>query len=234
MPYRNMTLAEIAEHIGMDARDVKLLADRGVLPGRLIGGEWRFNRFQMLEWLQREMHTLDQRHVQNLDRAMSKTDDEAVISNLLATEAIDMSLPARSRPSVLRELVSLAEQTDMVYNRAEIIDALEQREALASTALPGGIALPHPRRPLPYATAEPMLCLARVPAGIPYGAPDGRLTDLFVLVCCHDERQHLLALARLALLLNSDLPQALREADGPEEALTLVLATERQMLRKRG
>ena len=79
-----------------------------------------------------------------------------------------------------------------------------------------------------------MLCLARVPAGIPYGAPDGRLTDLFVLVCCHDERQHLLALARLALLLNSDLPQALREADGPEEALTLVLATERQMLRKRG
>ena len=233
MPYRNMTLAEIAEHIGMDARDVKLLADRGVLPGRLIGGEWRFNRFQMLEWLQREMHTLDQRHVQNLDRAMSKTDDEAVISNLLATEAIDMSLPARSRPSVLRELVSLAEQTDMVYNRAEIIDALEQREALASTALPGGIALPHPRRPLPYATAEPMLCLARVPAGIPYGAPDGRLTDLFVLVCCHDERQHLLALARLALLFNSDLPQALRETNDAEEALEIVLDTERQMLRKR-
>ncbi|MBU0637365.1 MAG: PTS sugar transporter subunit IIA [Planctomycetes bacterium] len=233
MPYRNMTLAEIAEHIGMDARDVKLLADRGMLPGQLIGGQWRFNRIQMLDWLQREMHSLDRRHIQNLDRAMSRTDDEAVISNLLATEAIDMSLPARSRPSVLRELVSLAERTDMVYNRAEIIDALEQREALASTALPGGIALPHPRRPLPYATAEPMLCLARVPAGIPYGAPDGRLTDLFVLVCCHDERQHLLALARLALLFNSDLPQALREADGPEEALTLVLATERQMLRKR-
>ncbi len=233
MPYRNMSLAEIARHIGMDAREVKRLADRGILPGQLIGGEWRFNRFQMLEWLQREMHTLDQRHVQNLDRAMSKTDDEAVISNLLATEAIDMNLPARSRPSILRELVSLAERTGMVYHRAEVIEALEQREALASTALPGGIAFPHPRRPLAYATAEPMLCLARVPAGIPYGAPDGRLTDLFVLVCCHDERQHLLALARLALLFNSDLPQALRETNHAEEALEIVLDTERQMLRKR-
>ena len=233
MPYRNMSLAEIARHIGMDAREVKRLADRGILPVQLIGGEWRFNRFQMLEWLQREMHTLDQRHVQNLDRAMSKTDDEAVISNLLATEAIDMNLPARSRPSILRELVSLAERTGMVYHRAEVIEALEQREALAPTALPGGIAFPHPRRPLAYATAEPMLCLARVPAGIPYGAPDGRLTDLFVLVCCHDERQHLLALARLALLFHSDLPQALRETNDAEEALEIVLDTERQMLRKR-
>ena len=171
MPYRNMTLAEIAKHIGMDAREVKRLADKGVLPGRLIGGQWRFNRIQMLDWLQREMHTLDRRHIQNLDRAMSSTDHETVVSNLLATEAVDMNLAARSRPSVLRELVNLAERTGMVYHRAEIVDALEEREALASTALPGGIALPHPRRPLPYATAAPLLCLARVPAGIPFGAP---------------------------------------------------------------
>ena len=86
--------------------------------------------------------------------------DRGLAQNL-ATEAIDMQLPARSRPSVLRELVSLAERTGMVYHRTEIVEALEAREALASTALPGGIAFPHPRQPLAYATAEPMLCLAR-------------------------------------------------------------------------
>jgi len=228
-----MTLAEIARHIGMDAREVKKLANRGVLPGRLIGGEWRFNRMQMLEWLQREMHSLDERHIHNLDRALSEKDEEAVISNFLATEAIDMFLPARSRPSVLRELVKLAQKTEMVYDPDGIIEALEKREADAPTALPGGIAFPHPRQPLPYATAEPMLCLARVPAGIPYGAPDGRLTDLFILVCCHDEREHLLALARLALVFNSDLPEALREAEDAEEALECILETERTLLRKR-
>ena len=233
MPFRNMSLAEIARHIGMDAREVKRLADRGILPGRLIGGEWRFNRFQMLEWLQREMHTLDQCHIQNLDRAMSRTDDETVVSSLLATEAVGMSLPAKSRPSAIRELVGLAEQTGMVYHRTEIIEALEARESLASTTLPGGIAFPHPRRPLAYATAEPMLCLARIPAGIPYGAPDGRLTDLFVLVVSHDERQHLHVLARLSQMFVTDLPVALRETDDAEVALTLVLQTERQLLARR-
>jgi PTS system nitrogen regulatory IIA component len=225
-----MTLAELARHIGMDAREVKRLAKRGVLPGRLIGGEWRFNRYQMLDWLQREMHSLDRRHIQNLERAMSDADDEAVISSLLATEAVDMSLPAKSRPSVLRELVELADRTGMVYDRKEILNALEQREALGSTALPGGMAFPHPRRPLPHATAEPLVCLARVPAGIPFGATDGRLTDVFVLICCHEERQHLQTLARLALLFNSGLLQELRAEDDAEGALESILHTERELL----
>jgi PTS system nitrogen regulatory IIA component len=233
MPYRNMTLPELAHHIGMDAREVKRLADRGVMPGMRVGGEWRFNRAQMLDWLQREMHTLDARHIHNLDRALSTPGDEAVICGLLASEAVDMNLPAKSRASVLRELVSLAERTGMVYNRAEIIEALEEREALGPTGLPGGLAFPHPRRPLPYATAEPMVCLARVPAGIPFGAPDGRLTDLFVLICSHDDRQHLLVLARLALLFDSDLRDALRQAADAEGAVQLVVETEREMLRKR-
>ena len=232
MPYSNMTLPELARHIGMDAREVKRLADRGVLPGRLIGGEWRFNRAQLLEWLQREMHALDEKHVRNLDRAMSETEDEVVIESLLATEGIDMALPARSRPSLLRELVVLAERTGLVWDAPAIVEALEEREELAPTALAGGLALPHPRQPLPHATAEPFICMARVPAGIPFGAPDGKLTDLFVFVCCHDERQHLLALARLALIFNSNLPQDLREIDDAEDALALMIDTERQVLQQ--
>lgn len=233
MPYRNMTLTELAKHIGMDAREVKRMADRGVLPGRLIGGEWRFNRIQMLEWLQSEMHTLDQRHVQNLDRAMSDYRDDAIIETMLATEAVEMNLAARSRASVIREMVGLCERTGMVYDRDELISALEERESLAPTALPGGLAFPHPRNPLPFATAEPLICLARVPAGVPFGGPDGRLTDIFVLVCCHDERQHLRTLARLALIFNSGLADELRDAESPDEALEIILRTERQVLSRR-
>jgi len=233
MAYRNMTLPELARHIGMDAREVKRLADRGVLPGMRVGGEWRFNRAQMLDWLQQRMHTLDRRHLRNLDRAMSYGDDDAVICRLLASEAVEMRLQAKSRPSVLRELVRLAGRTGMVYDPAGIVAALEEREALGSTALAGGFAFPHPRRPLPYATAEPLICLARVPAGIPFGAPDGRLTDLFALICCHDDRQHLLALARLARLFSGELPDALRQVEAAAEALALIIDCERQLLRQR-
>lgn len=228
MPYRNISLEELARHIGMDARIVRRLAEKGTLPGQMVGGEWRFNRAQLLDWLQREMHTLDEVHVRNLERAMREQGDagDRVIGAYLASEAVEMYLPAKSRPSVLRELVRLAERTGLVYDAAEIIASLEEREALAPTALPRGIAFPHPRRPLPYATAEPLVCLGRIPGGVPFGAPDGRLTDLFVLVCANDERQHLGILARLAMMFSTDLPAKLREVETSPEALELMLATE--------
>jgi PTS system nitrogen regulatory IIA component len=231
MPYRNMTLAELARHIGMDAREARRLADRGVLPGHLIGGEWRFNRTQMLEWFQREMHTLDERHLRNLERAMSGGPAAPGFSTLLPPEAVDMSLRARSKASVLRELVALAERSGLVYDRGAIVAALEEREELCSTGLAGGFAFPHPRRPLPYALSESLLCLARVPGGVPFGAPDGRLTDLFVLVCAQEEREHLKTLARLSLMFHrADLAARLRDAESNDEALKIVLIAERDAL----
>jgi PTS system nitrogen regulatory IIA component len=221
-----MTLEELARHIGMDARLLRRWANRGKLPGQMVGGEWRFNRAQMLDWLQREMHTLDEVHLRNLERAMRDQDSDRVIGAYLAREGIDMNLPAKSRASVLRELIRLAQNTGLVYDAASIIESLEEREALAPTALPRGIAFPHPRRPLPFATAEPLVCLARVPAGIPFGAPDGRLTDLFVLVCATDERQHLGILARLAMMFTTDLPARLRETETADAALQMMLETE--------
>ncbi|MCK4340529.1 MAG: PTS sugar transporter subunit IIA [Phycisphaerae bacterium] len=231
MPYRNMTLDQLARHMGMDARILRKWAEKGKLPGRMIGGEWRFNRAALLDWLQREMHSFDDEHIRSLERAMREAREGRLIGAYLATEAVEMTLPARTRASVLRELVRVAERTGLVYCAAEIVLALEDREALGSTALPRGIAFPHPLRPLTYATAEPLVCLARVPAGIPFGAPDGKLTDLFVLVCANDERLHLGLLARLAMMFNTDLPDALRQADDADEALQLMLETEAAVLR---
>jgi PTS system nitrogen regulatory IIA component len=228
--YRNMTLEELARHIGIDARVVRKWAEKGKLPGQLIGGEWRFNRATLLDWLQQKMHTLDEQHIRNLERAMREGADNRLIELYLATEAVEMNLPAYTRASVLRELVRLAERTGLVYNGPEIVAALEQREAMGPTALPRGLAFPHPRRPLAYATAEPVVCLARVPQGVPFGAPDGQLTDIFVLVCAPDDRLHLGLLARLAMMFNSDLPDALRQVDDSRAALELMLRKEAEVV----
>lgn len=233
MAYRNMSLDELARHIGMDARIVKKWADRGRLPGVMVHGQWRFNQAKMLDWLQQKIHSFDRQHIRNLESAMSDGRGEQILGELLPPEAIDMNLPAKSRASVLRKLVRLSERTGLVYDPDEILKAVQEREELYSTALPNGLAIPHPRRPLPYATAEPLVCLARIPAGIPFGAPDGWLTDLFIFVCSHDERQHLCVLARLALMLSGDLPRALRETDDPNEALELILQAEATLINRR-
>jgi nitrogen PTS system EIIA component len=231
MPYRNMSLEEFARHVGMDAREVRKLADRGHLPCQKIGGEWRFNRARVTEWLQQEMPSLEEHRLIEVERAMASgdpVDEQAlIVTDLMGIEGIDLYLPAKTRNSVMRELVQLLGNTDLLWDEKAVLEAVEQREQMCSTALPNGIAIPHPRQPLPYATAEPVICLGRVPAGIAFGSPDRRMTDLFFLICNHDDRYHLRVLARLMRMLDEATLDTLRTVETPADALTALVQAER-------
>ena len=114
--------------------------------------------------------------------------------------------------------------------RKGLLDSVVERESLGSTGLPNGLAIPHPRQPLPYATAEPLICLGRVQAGIFFEARDGVMSDLFVLICSHEDRQHLQVLARLMRMFDEKLLADLRSTDDAETALEMVLAKEEQVI----
>ncbi len=229
-----MTLEELARHIGMDVREVAKLADKGKLPGHKVSGQWRVNRAQVTEWLQQEAHTLTQAQLESLDRAMGDGDDQSIVGARLGAEGIDMHLHARSKPSVLRELIGLAERTGLVWDKDGLLAALQEREGLCSTGLPNGIAIPHPRQPMPYATGEPLVCIGRVQAGVVFDAPGGVLTDLFFLLLSHDDRQHLQVLARLMRMLDETTLAALRETEDEEEVLQLILDREQAVITQQG
>jgi excisionase family DNA binding protein len=46
-----LTLADAAELLRIDEQTVAKAAERGELPGRKLGGEWRFARSAVLRWL---------------------------------------------------------------------------------------------------------------------------------------------------------------------------------------
>jgi mannitol/fructose-specific phosphotransferase system IIA component (Ntr-type) len=84
---------------------------------------------------------------------------------------------------------------------------------------------------LPYAIAEPILAVARTTQGIVFGAPDGRLTDLFFLTASQDDRHHLHILARLCRMLYEEVfVDRLREAETPQEMLELMKEREVEVL----
>jgi nitrogen PTS system EIIA component len=142
-------------------------------------------------------------------------------------------LAASTRASVLKELVGLAEQSWQVYDADAVLDAVRQREEMASTALPSGVAIPHPRRPLPSALGESVLAYARTASGIPFGAPHGVLTDMFFLICCRDDRTHLRVLARLTrLFLRPGFLDELRAAETASDSWECIVSAEQQLLQK--
>lgn len=232
MPFQNMSLEDFAKHVGLDAREVKKLAERDKIPAQKVGGKWRFNRAEVTEWLQQEMLNLDidQNRLKAIEQAMSEAGsrdiDQHLVTAKMSVKGIELNLPARTKSSVLLELVGLADRTGLVWDAPGLLTALQAREGLCSTALPKGIAIPHPRQPMPYVSSEPFICFARVNKGIGFGSPFGDLTDLFFLICCHDDRHHLHVLARMMRMLSDDVIIGLRNAATPEDALALLIERE--------
>lgn len=235
MPYQNMTLEDFARHVGLRVDEVRKLAERGKLPGQKIGGQWRFNRARVTEWLQQEIPSYAHDRLVDLEWAMggrdAATDDAGmIVSDLVGLEAVEVAFAANTKASVIRELVTLADRTGLLYDREGLLDAIEQREALCSTALPNGVAIPHPRQPMPYVSAEPFICAARPTRGIPFGSSYGGLTHLFFLICCHDDRHHLRVLARLMRILDPPTIESLLAADTAEAFLRQLIEQEERVV----
>ncbi len=51
-----MTLQEVARYLGLHAMTVYKLTREGRVPAAKIGGQWRFKRDVLDEWLETQMH----------------------------------------------------------------------------------------------------------------------------------------------------------------------------------
>jgi PTS system nitrogen regulatory IIA component len=230
-----MTLDEVARMLGADVRRIERMAKRGEIPCQKVGGRLRFNRAEITEWLQRSMGGMSHDHLAEVDAGITTQrqtqQDEAIITPLLRIEAVSTNLGSRTKNSTLRELAALAEKTGQVLDAQALLEAVIHREELFSTAIERGIAIPHPRRPLPDAIAEPILVVARTSHGMAFGAPDGRLTTLFFLTASRDDRHHLHILARLCRMLHDeDFVNRLEAAETAREMIDLMTQRELEVL----
>ena len=52
MPHSDFDLSGLARYLHLTPQQVGKLADRGKLPGRKVGGEWRFAKADIHHWLE--------------------------------------------------------------------------------------------------------------------------------------------------------------------------------------
>jgi PTS system nitrogen regulatory IIA component len=171
-----------------------------------VAGEWRFSAAEIHHWLEERIGLSDDDALVQmegaLDRATGFTNpDEISIAELLRPEAIEVPLDARTRASVVVKMTELAARTHLLWDPETMAEAVRAREEMHSTALDNGVALLHPRRPMPAILAEAVLAIGITPGGIPFGARGG-LTDIFFLICATSDHEHLRILARLSRVIN--------------------------------
>jgi nitrogen PTS system EIIA component len=228
-----MDVEQLAVFLQRDAREVQKWASRGYLPAHKVSGQYRFHPVEINHWLETQMHAYTEQELSRLEQGAAGRgpDQQPLITTMLSEATIAVPLAASTRASVLRELVKVAEQSWQIYDPEAVLEAIRQREDLGTTALESGIAIPHPRRPLPNALGESIIAFGRIVNPIPFGAPHGGLTDMFFLVCCRDDRTHLRVLARLSrLLLRPGFIDELRAMPTAGEAFRIIETAEQDLV----
>lgn len=227
-------VAELAAYLHMMPAQISRLAERGKLPARRVGGNWRFSRPEVVQWLEERMGVSDDDELAAMETQLERGNPPEAASIALEAicplEAVAAPLPARTRGKVISAMCELAASTGLLWDAVKMADAVSAREALHSTALDCGAALLHPRRPLPALLAEAVLALGVTPQGIPFGGASGGLTDVFFLICATSDHEHLRILARLSrILTDHDWLHALRHAPDAAAAHRMLLQRDAEL-----
>lgn len=225
MSQDRLDLQKLASYLHVAPERVQRMADRGRLPGRKVGGQWQFSQAEIHHWLEERIGASDDEELEKVEGVLQRAtphESAPLISELLLPGAVEPSLPARTRGSVVDKMCALAASTGMLWEPEKMASAVRAREHLHPTALDNGVALLHPRRPMPSLLAQEFLAFGRTQQGIPFGGSRG-LTDLFFLILSVNDASHLRVLARLSRLLTGDeLVNSLRQAQDEAEMRALI------------
>ncbi|HVU34145.1 MAG TPA: PTS sugar transporter subunit IIA [Opitutaceae bacterium] len=236
MPHRTFTIEEVTDYLHLLPGDVERLMKEAELPHAIRGGRAVFQRSEIDEWASKRIlglpgKRLDVYHAKSVRGTRQIFPHLALIPELLQPAYIDLTLPSKTRASVVREMVALADRTGRVLDARELLTSIEQREELCPTALPGGLALLHSRHHSDFRFEGSFIVLGRTIQGIPFGAPDGRPTDIFFLICCEDDRIHLHTLARLCMMAQkTDAIAAIRAANDAAGVYETLVVSEQAVL----
>lgn len=199
------------------------------LPAREIGGQYRFNRAELLEWATTRQVSISSEIFNGEGREAGAL---PVLSEALAAGGIFHGVGGANREAVLRAVVETLPFPGEV-DRELLLDVLLAREALGSTGVGDGIAIPHVRNPVIVHVSQAMIGLCFLSQPIEFGALDGKPVHALFTLISPTVRIHLHLLSRLAFALRDDgFKSAVARQAPQEEIMKAARLAERGLVQK--
>ena len=143
------------------------------------------------------------------------------IQDLLRKDVMLLDLQATEKTAVIEEMIKSLVDHGYVTDFETFKEGILAREALTSTGLGEGIAMPHSKN---SAVKEATVLFAKSNKGVDYESLDGQPTDLFFMIAAPEGANdtHLAALAELSQYLMKDgFADKLRKVSSPDEVIAL-------------
>jgi PTS system nitrogen regulatory IIA component len=194
-----LTVHEAAKLLNTSERTVYRWIREGAIPCQRVNDHYRFHRAELLEWATaRGMLTAVDAFPPS--RPMTEVPLPRFAA-ALQTGGVHYHVEGADRESALRAMVKLMPLEDEA-DRDLLLDVILAREALGSTGVGDGIAIPHVRSPIVLHTTSPSITLSFLDHPIDFGAIDGRPVHTFFSLVTVTIRSHLYLLSRLSAALH--------------------------------
>jgi PTS system nitrogen regulatory IIA component len=141
------------------------------------------------------------------------------IVDILVKDAVILDLGVRTKRDVLAEMAAALAKVEPRIEADRLLEVLLEREALQSTGIGEGVAIPHGKMP---GLDRLVAAFARSNEGVDFESIDGQPTHHFFMLVVpeHSGGQYLKALARISRFFrNAAFRQRLADAESLEQVI---------------
>lgn len=191
----NLSVREAAKMLQVDEEAIyRWIRDKDI-PAQRVGDQYRFNKSELLEWA-----TARGVRVSSAEFQDGEAFESPSLADALEVGGVHHGIAGSDRESVLEAIVALMPIEEQ--DKDLLFDFLVAREALGSTGVGEGIAIPHVRNPVVLHVGQPSITLCFLEQPVDFEAIDGQpVTTVFLLVS-PTVRAHLYLLSRLSAALH--------------------------------
>ena len=146
---------------------------------------------------------------------------------VLKPDLIRMSLKSRTKPEIIRELVGILDACSLLKKRTEADTVVLAREAMMSTGMENGVAIPHGKTD----TVDGLLvAMALCPEGVDFDCIDRNPARILIVTLSPASRTgpHIRFMAEISRILrDATLRDQVLKAMTPEAVVDIMLKAEK-------
>jgi PTS system nitrogen regulatory IIA component len=157
---------------------------------------------------------------------MKESIEEYGLSTLIQKGGIYPDIPGTNPLEVLTHTIRTAPLPPSI-KREDLLKAVLEREALMSTAMGKGIALPHPRNPIITCPQEECVIIGYLQQPVDWKALDGIGVHTFLLIVSSSAKSHLHTLSQITFLCQQEpFYRLLKNRGAPDQIIAVIRAIE--------
>ncbi|MHB8417605.1 MAG: PTS sugar transporter subunit IIA [Myxococcales bacterium] len=199
-----LTVRETAAYLNVSEKTIYRWIRSGELPAYRVHDQYRFNRVELLEWAAAKRINVSPDLFAEPESAGQPLPG---LVDAFRAGGIHYRVGGETKEAILQAVVALLPLPEGI-DREFMLRMLLAREALGSTALGQGVAIPHPRSPIVMPGIGPSVAACFLDHPVDFGALDGAPVHTLLVLLSPSIRAHLHLVSRIAWALRDPGVQA--------------------------